>query len=163
MDPRDVKYVSLPFHLNLNLTPISLKGLTAQGNSVTLQPGSASFAAIDTGTTLVGGPASVIAQLYAQIPNSAPGSGDYDGYYTYPCSTAVNVTLAFGGQSWSVSPDDFRLAQLSSTQCLGAFFELSGQGTPAWIVGDTFLVCPFFILYPTLVTQVYFLFPFPSL
>lgn len=97
-------------------------------------------AAIDTGTTLVGGPSSIISAMYAQIPGSQPGTGQYENYYLYPCSTQVNVTLSFGGRSWPVSSDDFQLMEVSSTLCLGAFFELDTRGgTPDWIIGDTFL------------------------
>ncbi|KAI5124252.1 hypothetical protein M0805_005101 [Coniferiporia weirii] len=115
--------------------------LTVQGNSVALTSGSSSYAAIDTGTTLVGGPANVIAEIFAQIPGSQPGSGNYEGYYSYPCSTEVTVSMAFGGSSWSISPEDFQLTQLSESECLGAFFDLDvgGSSTPSWIVGDTFL------------------------
>ena len=42
-----------------------------------------SYAAIDTGTTLVGGPPTDIQTIFSQIPGSAPGVGDLDGYYTY--------------------------------------------------------------------------------
>ena len=53
----------------------------------------------------------------------------------------MSVTLSFGGKDWSISPADFQLAQVSSSQCLGAFFEFSSSSTaPSWIVGDTFLV-----------------------
>ncbi|KAH9167398.1 acid protease [Lactarius sanguifluus] len=121
---------------------LPLTSLTVNSNSVTI-PSSSSLAAIDTGTTLVGGPAAQISALYAQIPGSAPGTGNYDGYYTYPCSTTVNVALSFGGQSWSISPSDFKLAQLSDSLCLGGFFELSRSQSSSsqvgWIVGDTFL------------------------
>ena len=40
------------------------------GNTVCLESGSASFAAIDTGTTLVAGPQDAVAALYAQIPGA---------------------------------------------------------------------------------------------
>ncbi|GBE86151.1 Aspartic protease [Sparassis crispa] len=120
-----------------------LSGLTSQGQAVSLENGSASYAAIDTGTTLVGGPASAIAGIFAAIPGSAPGTGQYENYYTYPCSTSVNVTLKFGSSSiaWPVSNADFMLEQISSDTCLGAFFVVDNSGTsaPAWIVGDTFL------------------------
>lgn len=129
-------------------------------NSVTVP--SSSQVAIDTGTTLVGGPSAQISELFAQIPGSAPGTGNYQGYYTYrthslylqlitwadiplACSTTVNVALSFGGQSWSISPDDFKLTKLSSGQCLGAFFEIDSQqqgnsdNQISWIIGDTFL------------------------
>jgi cathepsin D len=56
------------------------------------------------------------------------------------CSTTVNVAISFGGQTWSISPDDFKLAQVSSSQCVGAIFVFSGPSSgPGWIVGDTFL------------------------
>jgi len=119
---------------------LPVTGMTVQGNGVTLPTGTDSYSAIDTGTTLVGGPTSAIQAIFAQIPGSAPASGNYEGYYTYPCSTQVNVTMTFGGRSWPVSAADFELTQVSNTQCVGAFFEMTtGSSAPAWIVGDTFL------------------------
>jgi len=127
-----------------------------------LPPGSSSYAAIDTGTTLVGGPSQYISQIFAQIPGSAPGQGSFQNYYTYrkinpvlhllrapkkrfffiACDATVNVSISFGGKrNWTISPSDFQLTKLSQNQCLGAFFELStGSSAPTWIVGDTFLV-----------------------
>ncbi|KAG8687660.1 hypothetical protein FRC09_013366, partial [Ceratobasidium sp. 395] len=97
-------------------------------------------AAIDTGTTLVGGPPDAIAAIFAQIPNSQPGSGDLQGYYIYPCSTAVSITMTFSSRTWTIDPADFLLMRSSSTMCVGAFFSLSLSGSaPQWIVGDTFL------------------------
>lgn len=58
------------------------------------------------------------------------------------CSTNVEVTMSFGGQSWPISNADFQANQLDDGACLGAFFEVStGGSAPAWIVGDSFLVC----------------------
>ena len=57
--------------------------MTVQGNSVSLSNGSASYAIIDTGTTLVAGSASGIAAIYAQIPDSSPGTGEWEGFYSY--------------------------------------------------------------------------------
>ncbi|KAF8235612.1 acid protease [Tricholoma matsutake] len=134
----DIEYLDIngkPSYWVLPMTAIHV-----QGNSISLPAGSASLAAIDTGTTLVGGPSEAIANIYVQIPGAQPATGNFDGYYTYPCSTSVNVTLAFGGRDWPISPADFRLTQLSPNTCLGAFFVLSGgSSAPAWIVGDTFL------------------------
>ncbi|EJD07583.1 acid protease [Fomitiporia mediterranea MF3/22] len=121
---------------------LQMSELTVQGNSVALPSGSSSYAAIDTGTTLVGGPSSVISNFYSQIPGAQAGTGNYEGYWIYPCSTQVTTTMAFGGKSWTISPADFLLTQLSTSQCLGAFFELdmgAGSSAPSWIVGDTFL------------------------
>ncbi|PIL25348.1 transporter [Ganoderma sinense ZZ0214-1] len=120
-----------------------LTGLSVNGNTVSLTSGSASYAAIDTGTTLVGGPTSAISALYAQIPGSQALTGENAGYYTYPCSTTVNVTMRFGSSSvaWPVSNADFALMKISSSTCVGGFFALDTSGTsaPPWIVGDTFL------------------------
>ncbi|KAI0070897.1 acid protease [Panus rudis PR-1116 ss-1] len=121
---------------------LQMNALVSQGQHVDLPSGS-SFAAIDTGTTLVGGPASVISALYATIPGSEPATGDYQGYYTYPCLTNVTVSLGFGDSNnlWPIDPGMFKLMQLSKDSCLGAFFELSSSGSssPNWIVGDAFL------------------------
>ncbi|CCM06143.1 uncharacterized protein FIBRA_08393 [Fibroporia radiculosa] len=122
-----------------------IAAITSQGKSVTLESGSASYAAIDTGTTLIGGPADVVSEIYAQIPGSQAGTGDMEGYYTYPCDTQVELTFKFGSSSnaWPVSPADFQFQPLQNdpTTCVGAVFELDNSGTtaPAWIVGDTFL------------------------
>lgn len=129
---------------NLPATPtywiLEVSSISVQGSNVQIPTGSSANAAIDTGTTLVGGPSSAIQAIFAQIPGSQPGTGNWEGYYTYPCSTEVNVAISFGGPSWPVSPADFQLTQISSSQCVGAFFELStGGSAPSWIVGDTFL------------------------
>ncbi|KIJ20610.1 hypothetical protein PAXINDRAFT_106243 [Paxillus involutus ATCC 200175] len=129
---------------NLPTTPsywlLPMTELTVQGNVISIPTGSASYSAIDTGTTLIGGPSSVIQAIYAQVPGSQPGTGNWQGYYTYPCTTPVNVSISFGGPSWPVSPADFQLTKVSSSQCIGAFFELeTGSSAPDWIVGDTFL------------------------
>jgi hypothetical protein len=118
----------------------TVSAVTSQGSAITVASGDSALAAIDTGTTLVGGPADAIAEIYANIPGAEAGTGNLEGYYTYPCSTSVSVTMAFGGNSWPISNADFQAEQLSSSTCMGAFFSLeTGDGAPAWIVGDTFL------------------------
>jgi len=57
--------------------------MTVQGKPISLPSGSASYAAIDTGTTLVAGPSASIEAIYAQIPGSQPGAGNWEGYYSY--------------------------------------------------------------------------------
>jgi len=134
----DIEYINVPSGAVAYWT-LPMTDITVQGNSIALTS-SSSYAAIDTGTTLIGGPSAQIAALYAQIPGSAAGSGDYLGYYTYPCSTTVSVTLSFGGKNWAISSADFQMGQLTSSVCLGAFFQLdTGTSSPNWIVGDTFL------------------------
>ncbi|KAK7457847.1 hypothetical protein VKT23_010192 [Stygiomarasmius scandens] len=126
----------------------SLTTLSVGGQSVSLPSASssASFAAIDTGTTLIGGPEEVVQGLYAQIPGARALSGNSQGYYAFPCTQDVNISMGFGGgTAWSVSPDDFRAFQITNTMCVGAVFGLDlgsggdNSGVPSWIVGDSFL------------------------
>ncbi|KAF8142067.1 aspartic peptidase domain-containing protein [Boletus edulis] len=116
--------------------------MTVQGKSISLPGGSASYAAIDTGTTLVAGPASGIAAIYAQIPGSSPGTGQWEGFYSYPCTHEVTVEISFGGPSWAISPADFQFRPVgpSSDYCYGAFHSIpTSPKVPQWIIGDTFL------------------------
>ncbi|KAF9219785.1 acid protease [Gyrodon lividus] len=119
-----------------------ITSMTVQGDLVSMPNVSASYAAIDTGTTLIAGPSSGIAAIYAQIPGSSPGTGDWEGFYSYPCAHEINVEISFGGPSWAISPADFQFQQTgpSSDYCYGAFYSIPpSQGTPQWIIGDTFL------------------------
>jgi cathepsin D len=118
----------------------SVSAITVQGSAITVPSGNAALAAIDTGTTLIGGPADQVAAIYANIPGAKAATGQMDGYYVYPCSTTVSVTMAFGGKAWSISNADFQAQQLGKNTCMGAFFSLqTGGSAPSWIVGDSFL------------------------
>jgi cathepsin D len=55
--------------------------LTVQGKSINIA--GMSGAVIDTGTTNIAGPAAAVQSIYAQIPGSQPGTGAWQGYYTY--------------------------------------------------------------------------------
>lgn len=103
-------------------------------------------AAIDTGTTLIGGPSNAIAAIYAQIPNSSPMSeaSGMLGYYQYPCSQKINLKMGFGNQVWTMSDDDFNFSRTSDStpdMCIGSFFAVDMSKNPlvSWIVGASFL------------------------
>ncbi|KAG8980005.1 hypothetical protein FRC05_007448 [Tulasnella sp. 425] len=134
----DIEYVSIP-NGQSTWWLIPMTGITIGGS--TLQIGS-QLAAIDTGTTLIGGPPSVVAAIYAQIPGSQASTGDSAGYYYYPCTTQVNIGLTFGNKTFAINPNDFPYDQ-SNGMCLGAIFavQLGSPGTlaPQWIIGDAFL------------------------
>ena len=70
-------------------------------------------------------------------------SSGYDGYWEYPCSSQVNVTLQYGGLAYSISNADMNLGSFTSdsSMCTGAFFEmnLSSASPIDWIVGASFL------------------------
>lgn len=119
---------------------ITLGGVTV--NNSTVDIGDTNKAAIDTGTTLIGGPDAVVESLYAQIPGSSAVSGA-DGYYQFPCDTDVNATMTFGSEMYSINSQDFLVAQVDSAgqNCMGAFFSLSttSSSTLQWVVGGAFL------------------------
>lgn len=95
-------------------------------------------AAIDTGTTLIGAPDDVVAELYGQIPNSRSQG---NGYYSFPCSASIDATLTFGNKQYTIPDSDFIAGSLQGSECLGAFFGLgtNSQTDLQWIVGDAFL------------------------
>lgn len=131
----DISYNSLleELYWMVRLGAAGTKGSNVNLNSLTR-------AAIDTGTTLIGGPDSVVQSLYIQIPNSRSQG---NGYYSFPCSSSIDATLTFNGVQYTIPDSDFIAGTLDSSgsQCLGAFFGLgsSSQTDLQWIVGDAFL------------------------
>lgn len=137
-----MNYISIPT-ANEDYWRIAVESITIQGTQLSYASSTAS-AAIDTGTTLIGAPSSVVAAVYAKIANSQSlASSGMSGYYEYPCSTVVNFSLGFGGKVYSVSDDDFNLGQTyaGSSMCVGALFTVStsSQSPINWIVGASFL------------------------
>ncbi|KAF8504113.1 aspartic peptidase domain-containing protein [Gautieria morchelliformis] len=154
-----IDFVNIPATVTPGFWLLPVTGVTAQGTAVSL-PSQSQLAAIDTGTTLIGGPTAAVAALYTNIPGAQQGTGSLQGYYTFPCSTVVNISMSFGGaHSWPINPVDFKLEASTGgkTVCIGAVFDLSGgtstspgssppnkrqlnpSTNPDWIVGDTFL------------------------
>lgn len=125
---------------------LTMSGATVQGQSVQIPGGADALSAIDTGTTLIGGPSDGVQAIYKAIPNSNALSGDMAGFFSYPCTTKIQVSLAFGGKSWPIDSDDMNLGPIGQGQCLGGIFDLTqgsnvspGAGNPSWVVGGTFL------------------------
>ncbi|KAF8290882.1 peptidase A1, partial [Clavulina sp. PMI_390] len=102
---------------------------------------------VDSGTTLIVGDADNVATFYSQIEGSADASSTVgDGFYTFPCSSAsdISVGATFNGVSYSISSDYFNLGQASdgSSDCVGGVVSdagLSGGSTGFWIMGDVFM------------------------
>ncbi|KAF8201354.1 aspartic peptidase domain-containing protein [Mycena galopus ATCC 62051] len=128
---------------------LTLSSVTVQGTSVTIATGDSALTAIDTGTTAIGGPTDGVAAIWAAVPQaSAVKEQGGEGFFQFPCSTQVNVTLSFGGQAWPINPEDMNLGPVEegSSFCVGAFFDISlgssstaTETAPSWVVGDTFL------------------------
>jgi cathepsin D len=112
-----------------------------QGTTISL--GSSNAAAIDTGTTLIGGPQAVVAAIYAAIPGSQLMGSSYPNYYEYPCSTDINFQVTFGTFTVTITNADFNIGRYSSdqTMCTGGVYiqALSSSSPVQWVVGDTLL------------------------
>ncbi|KAK7001303.1 acid protease [Favolaschia claudopus] len=126
---------------------LGVSAITVQGNNLAVATGNNALAAIDTGTTLIGGPSEDVANLWNAVPGSAKVPS-MPGFWSFPCTTTVAISMAFGGKLWPISPQDMNLGAATdgSRRCLGGIFDLTlgsnieaNSGNPSWVVGDTFL------------------------
>ncbi|KAJ7262151.1 aspartic peptidase A1, partial [Mycena rebaudengoi] len=124
---------------NLNVTEIII-----QGTSVQLTRGSSSLSAFSLRSSNISGPAPDVAAIWAAVPDAVP-SATHSGYYQFPCTTTVNVSISFGGRLWHMNPADMNIGPvgLGSSQCLGANYTSSNttqtNGTATWIFGTAFM------------------------
>ncbi|KAH9006684.1 acid protease [Lactarius hengduanensis] len=123
----------------------TVTGVTVNGKSVSLPSGDLAVAAIDTGTTLIGGPTAAVNAIWAAVPGAVAGD-NLAGSFAFPCNTDLSISMSFGGPSWPISLADMNLGTVGNGRCLGAIFDITiatnvtpGEGNPAWIIGDTFL------------------------
>lgn len=143
----EIEFVNMPSVAAQSFWLLELSSITVQGKSVAVTTGSSAISAIDTGTTLIAGPSIDVQNIWAAVPGSTPLAGNLQGFYGFPCSTNVEITLSFGGKSWPINTLDMNLGRSgSSDQCVGGIFDLTlgsdvggGGGNPSWVIGDTFL------------------------
>jgi len=141
-----IDYVDMPSGATPSFWLLSLTQLNVVGKSVAIGTGEDALTAIDTGTTLIGGPTADVQLFWQTVPGSQALTGENVGYYSYPCDTQLDVSLSFGGQTWPINNEDMNIGNSNTGQCVGAIFDLSlgsqasgGDGNPNWVVGDTFL------------------------
>jgi len=138
-------------YLNISATPsfwlLELTRLTLNGLTVETTPGIGSLSAIDTGTTLIGGPTRDVRNFWSAVPGAQALTGQNEGFFLFPCGSKLEVTIAFGGKSWPINSTDMNLGPSGIPgMCLGGIFDLalgsnigSSGRNPRWVVGDTFL------------------------
>jgi len=135
----DITYIPLP--AASEYWEIPMASMSMQGSNINM--GGATAAAIDTGTTLIGGPSDVVAAIYAAIPGSRRMTGSYANYYEYPCSANIDYKITFGTYTITMRDADFNLGKYSSdsSMCTGAVFiqNMPANSPIQWIVGDTAL------------------------
>lgn len=148
----EIQFLDMPSTGQQSYWQLQLSNVTVQGKRVNIATGNAATAAIDTGTTLIGGPSDDVKSFWAAVPGSQSMGFEMEGYYSFPCDTEVQVSLSFGGNSWPISPADMNVGNnyggidSGGDQCIGSIFDLGqvtsaagGDGNPNWIIGDTFL------------------------
>ncbi|KAJ7502459.1 acid protease [Mycena galericulata] len=126
---------------------LSVSSVTVQGAAVPVATGNAALAAIDTGTTLIGGPTNDVDAIWASVKGSSRVGDSMPGFFQFPCQTTLEVSMSFGGKVWPINPADLSIGEgTSASMCLGGIFDLSlgssieaNEGNPTWVVGDTFL------------------------
>ena len=57
--------------------------MTVQGNNVQIGTGDEGLSAIDTGTTLIGGPSAAVQKIWAAVPGSQLMAGNMKGFYGF--------------------------------------------------------------------------------
>lgn len=118
---------------------VTLNGIVLDGRKVF----SATEAIIDTGSTLILGPAEAVAAIYGRIPGASPAfnrDGIKSGLYTIPCNFNMTIALEFGGTAFPISPNIFNLGPVygQPNRCYGGM-AFQSKIVRFWIVGDTFL------------------------
>lgn len=116
---------------------IPLGGVSVDGQDAGI---STPKAIIDTGTTLIGLPQSVMSQLYALVPSSAPANLDGNGgYFSFPCEQEVTLSLTFGGITYTMPPSAFNAGTYDFDEytCLASVFGLNSE---RYIIGESVLI-----------------------
>jgi len=142
----DIEFINMPSDVPPSFWLLTMTGFSINGQQISITRSTA-LSAIDTGTTLIGGPTADVNRIWRAVPQAQALSGVNAGYFAIPCSLEFTVTIAFGGKSWPISSDDMKLRTNNPNICIGSIFDLSlgsnagggGRGNPQWVVGDSFL------------------------
>ncbi|KAH7914900.1 acid protease [Hygrophoropsis aurantiaca] len=90
----------------------------------------------DTGTSLLTGDTTNVANFYASLNATSLGNG----LYSLPCDNFPNATMEIGGRSFALSSETFNLGPVKyqSPDCVGGLVA-SDVLNDLWILGDVFL------------------------
>jgi len=173
----NINYISLTQaqYWMIPMTSMSVQG----GQPITLS-GVNQNAVIDTGTTLIGGPKTILDQLYSQVSGATRGStlsSALADYYlireytfnpfvclhiltseTLACTTKAVVSLTFGGIDYQISSQDFIVDQVSTSYCLAAFFVLELNSGSSPIPGQSNSNHPTWVVGDSFLKNVYTIF-----
>ncbi|CAG8725264.1 9864_t:CDS:2, partial [Dentiscutata erythropus] len=121
-------------NVSLGVWIIELTDIKVDGKSIGSVP--TAPAVIDTGTSLIYGPPSVVEAIHSSIPGAAIYSQGQQKIYTVPCNTKSIVSLSFDSGSYSIDPKELIFTTSDSSLCASGI-----QGSPDnfWLIGDVFL------------------------
>lgn len=60
-----------------------LVDITVQGNSISIATGSSAISAIDTGTTLIGGPSAQVQAIWNAVPGAQELGSEMPGFWSF--------------------------------------------------------------------------------
>ncbi|EFP81786.2 hypothetical protein PGT21_014031 [Puccinia graminis f. sp. tritici] len=132
----------VPLAKNQSYWLIPLESITVGGKAVEI--GTPNIA-IDTGTSLIGGPDEDLRTIFSVVPGAAlMQDGSFKGYWTIPCNNPLTISVQFGSISYPINPLDTNLGKINQkNRCLTSFFTISksksGGSIPGWIFGAAFL------------------------
>lgn len=129
-----LNYVDLPIQ-DSEFWAVTLDSLSMDGVAV---DGSEGQAAIDSGTTMIFGPASVVDTIFQNVSGAY---NDPDNGWMMPCVSAIpEVSLTFGGVVYPIFAGDLLRQSVGNDSMCSAMI---GSGFSSnnfnWIVGATFL------------------------
>lgn len=81
-----IEFIDMPSGSTPGYWLQNIEGLTVQGKSSQITQGSSQLSAIDTGTTLIGGPSGDVAAFWANVEGSEALSGSNEGFWSYRAS-----------------------------------------------------------------------------
>ena len=73
--------------LGIFIDNLCASAVTVNGQNVQIPTGAGASAAIDTGTTLIGGPSEAVQNIFTSIPGNQPLSGQLQGFYAFRAYT----------------------------------------------------------------------------
>ncbi|KAJ6592644.1 aspartic peptidase domain-containing protein [Mycena capillaripes] len=138
----DIEYLDLT-DTNSTYWALNVSAVTVQGKSVGLS--NHRLAVFDTSSLFIFAPATDMDAIWAAVPGST--YNHLAGFYQYPCTTDMNLTMSFGGRAWSINSKDLNLGPVSpgSQQCYGALTTNGGDNRyhyplpdVDWVIGVPF-------------------------
>ncbi|KAK7063500.1 aspartic peptidase domain-containing protein [Favolaschia claudopus] len=124
---------------------LNITTLTIQGHELTLTQ-SRNSVVFEVVKSVIYGPTSSVAAIWAQVPGASLLNISVSGgtqYYQYPCSTTLNISVAFGGRSWTLDPAELNGGPITGDNkghCHGAILGFDeAEDQPGWIFGEPFL------------------------